>query len=546
HKDAFNCCSSLETVVLPDGLTALDMDAFSQCYNLQTLVLPESLTHIGAWNPDNNPLLQTTVSGDITYIGSAVNPYFAAIYVAEQCTVPTIADGAVLIAANLGSYNSNITNIIFPDSVRHIGEYAFHRCKNLTEIILPDGVLTVAQGAFDYSDDGATVRIPSSIEVLGTNFNSFDPTMNVLNGISYVGNEENPYLVAVAPVDTRPTAVSFADGVRVIAIGCFRSCHNLTELVIPEGVVTIAPEAFSNCRNLKTICLPASLRSLGDLAFYESVGIETITVAADNTAFRVENGALVETATQTLFWSDSAGYIPEGVKKIAEYAYYQHKNIADIILPDSVCEIGEYAFADSSLTSIVFPEALVGIPEAAFRGCNALSQVTFSEGLRYIKADAFYGCDLLESIDLPSTLLYLGDYAFYSCDLPQSIVIPEGVRSIPRGAFAFCSGLKNISLPTSLLSIHEEAFRATALETLELPDKVSSVGTNALPQDGTLTSVTLHSANIYFSKVFPASVTDIYFLDGTKDTWNKGTTAGYLAPLNAIVHCSDGDIAPIA
>jgi|GEM_PF-3036056 len=546
HEDAFNCCSSLENLVLPDALTALDMNAFSQCDKLQTLLLPESLTHVGAWNPDNNPLLQTTVLGDVTYIGSAANPCFAAIYIAEQCTTPMIADGTVLIAADLGRYNSNITNIILPDSVRHIGEYAFERCKNLSEIILPDGVLTVAQGAFNNSDHGAVVRIPSSIEVLGTNFDSFDPPMTVLNGISYVGNEENPYLVAVAPVDTYPTAVGFADGVRVIATGCFRNCHNLTELIIPDGVVYIGSEAFSNCRNLKMISLPASLRALGNLAFYESTGIEAVTVAGENTAFHVENGALIEAATQTLFWGDSAGCIPEGVKRIAEYAYYQHKDITDIVLPDSVCEIGECAFAASSLASVVLSESLVGIPQAAFRGCNQLNRVAFSEGLRYIEAEAFYGCDVLESIDLPSTLTFLGNYAFYSCDLLPNVVIPEGVRSISAGAFAFCSSLKSVSLPTSLLSIQNEAFRATVLETIDLPVKLDAVSANALPQDGTLTSVTLHRADIYFANGFPASVTDIYFPDGTMEVWNTGNAAGYLAPLSATVHCSDGDIAPIA
>ena len=65
----------------------------------------------------------------------------------------------------------------------------------------------------------------------------------------------------------------------------------------------------------------------------------------------------------------------------------------DIILPEGINRIADYAFEwCDGLESITLPKSLVSIGENAFAGCKYLKEISFEEGLKIIENFCFVGC----------------------------------------------------------------------------------------------------------------------------------------------------------
>lgn len=105
----------------------------------------------------------------------------------------------------------------------------------------------------------------------------------------------------------------------------------------------------------------------------------------------------------------------------------------DIVIPSKIKDrpvtiIGESAFEDYDLESVVLPDSVIMIGESAFKDCVCLEKVILSDSLEYIDGWAFDGCESLAQIDLPDSLKYLGGYAFGSCDSLDQLELPDDVK----------------------------------------------------------------------------------------------------------------------
>ena len=128
-----------------------------------------------------------------------------------------------------------------------------------------------------------------------------------------------------------------------------------------------------------------------------------------------------------------------------------------------VTEIGEGAFIyENDITSIVLPETVINIGYYAFRNCENLVSVELPGGLTKIGDGAFYECLSLESITIPNGVTHIGTSAFYDTNI-KSILIPDGVISIGDTAF-YMSALTSIVIPDSITSIGEHAFALCHLD----------------------------------------------------------------------------------
>ncbi len=122
---------------------------------------------------------------------------------------------------------------------------------------------------------------------------------------------------------------------------------------------------------------------------------------------------------------------------IGDYAFH-HTAITSLLIPGSVTEIGDNAFATCENITDIEMEALSNpchFGNYVFANCSALKHVTLSEKVVNIGDYQFNQCGLLESIRIPSTCETIGSYSFYECFSIHQMTIPEGVKLIKINAF---------------------------------------------------------------------------------------------------------------
>ncbi len=133
--------------------------------------------------------------------------------------------------------------------------------------------------------------------------------------------------------------------------------------------------------------------------------------------------------------------INEGVTEIEEDAFTKDKRIKKLILPDSLREIGEMAFADcSDLSEVEFNEGLFYIGRKAFCG-TAVEQLEFPASLRSISSLAFQNCEKLTSVKFGNSINFVGTFSFHSSAV-RSIVFPEGTGEFSSYALSDCDELE--------------------------------------------------------------------------------------------------------
>ena len=172
--------------------------------------------------------------------------------------------------------------------------------------------------------------------------------------------------------------------------------------------------------------------------------------------------------------------IPDSVTDIGDYAFEYCCSLSNMVIPNSVTKIGDYAFSDcSSLSKIVIPNSVTDIGDYAFAHCS-LSNIAIPDSVTAIGYGAFSGCRSLSKIVIPDSVTKIGDYAFSVCSSLSKIAIPDSVTDIGDYAFEYCSSLSNIVIPNSVTSIGAYAFYGcSSLSNIVIPDSVTTIGYGA-------------------------------------------------------------------
>jgi len=280
--------------------------------------------------------------------------------------------------------------------------------------------------------------------------------------------------------------------------------YRMRSLVIPETVKEIGDDAFYKCNDLKKVtfngtlkqwlemdveCSPLNQSQHVDLYLNNNVVAGDITI--DEGVKKIANYAFYKQAGITSIT------LPNSVEKVGNYAFYGLNKIKSITIPENVTEVGWFAFCDcvavtnvnilsnklsvlddyafrnlKNLKSIVLPNSLNEISEGLFRECENLETVVFPNDYRIIGAEAFFKCKKLKEITIPSALWNIGESALGGCETLREISLPENIKYIRDGVFQGCTSLEKVVCTSNLKEIGSGAFyNCINLKSIEKADK---------------------------------------------------------------------------
>ena len=357
----------LKQVCIPESVTHIGDKAFEDCRYLEQIVIPESVISIGnlvfkgCWK-----LKQITIPHSIKQIGD--NPFIA------PCLLYSNSDRFIinnemlidLYEKRLISYFGKGKDVVIPEIVTKIGNYAFYDCDSIERIIITHKIKSIGDYAFSHSSL-QSFCITESIEHIGKN--PFEACGVVEELMPWEDPTKRPS-VNITSNSGRFIVIKgmIIDKMQNKLITYF---ENDSMVSIPDDVITICDSAFAGCISVEQITIPDSVTSIGDSAF-EYTSIEQITIPNSVTSIGREAFGGCEQLSQI--------NLPNGISTIEEGTFDYCTNLRQITIPNTVKSIGKWAFACCPLTQIKLPKSIEFLGWRIFQGCHSLERIIIPNG----------------------------------------------------------------------------------------------------------------------------------------------------------------------
>ena len=392
----------------------------------------------------------------------------------ESLTGATLPEGINTIS-KYAFFGSGIKEMKMPNTVTTLGPSSFRMCQSLGKLELSNKLASIPENAFE---DTAikTITVPEGVKTIETYaFNSckqleevnLPASLETIGSSSFWSNEA-----------LREVHIAEQSKLTKIAEKAFEFSEKLKSINLPAGLKIIEANAFANCTGLSSIGLgeDSQLESLGERAlastaiktFYipESLKtfdkrplggcteLHTISVAENNTLFKSDNGVLFSKDGKTLLQypakkSGSTYNIPKTVNNIEDYAFQNVVGLDSLDIPNNVTNIGQNAFANSTINEIKIPESVKTIGTGAFYKTNNIQEVVLPNSLSVLPKSLFSNCENLTKVTFGANIKELPNSNFYNCENLNEIVIrSDKLKTIPKGAFNGASESVKITVPT--------------------------------------------------------------------------------------------------
>ena len=547
-NNAFYEKKTLTGITLPNSVTTIGEKAFYNCRSLTNVTIGDSVTSIGESAFYGTRLTSVNITDvaawcDISFDGYYANPLYSAdnLYVNEELITDLVIPDGVTTIGNYAFYDcSTLTKVTISDSVTTIGDSAFADCTSLTNVTIGDSVTTIGSLAFWGCSSLTSITIPNNVNTIGTKaFLSCSglTSLTLGNGLTSIGESAFRNCKSL-------TNVNISDRVTTIGEGAFAYCSSLTSVTIPDNLATIGSNVFCNCTNLQEF--------KGKFASYDGRCL-------------IIDGVLNSFAPYDL----TEYSIPDGVTSIGDYAFENCTSLTYISIPESVTSIGIYAFSGCKCLSKVLCYATVppSLGSCAFDNnangrkifvyeesvkpyksawahyessiyneggsCAYVTKINYTTkdglivtssrlpivrniyengvGTMYVSGkqisipnSAFHGCKSLTSITIPNNVTTIGDFAFADCTSLTNVTIGDSVTTIGSDAFTGCSSLTSITIPNNVTAIGNFAFGGcSTLTSITIGDSVTTIGSHAFSGCSSLTSITIpNNVNTIGTKAF--------------------------------------------
>jgi hypothetical protein len=188
-------------------------------------------------------------------------------------------------------------------------------------------------------------------------------------------------------------------------------------------------------------------------------------------------------------------YIQERPVIVIGEKAFMEKGLTSVIIPDIVTDIGQKAFAHNKLTKVIIPNSVTDIDPLAFAE-NRLIDITISNNVHHITIGAFYN-NKLTSLTIPDSVTVIAQSAFEQNNL-TNLTIPDTVTIIWQRAFAH-NRLTNVTISKGLSLIRGEVFLNNQLTSITIPDGIKHITESAFAHNK-LTNLTIPDSVISIRK----------------------------------------------
>ena len=468
-KYAFNNCTDLKSISIPNTISEIGSEAFYNCNGLGSIVIPanvEKIVGYAFWGCTNLKELKFEDGENALSwsLGDLVSTYKSLF---SDCPLKSVYLGRNIdytsehpFGGTLKSpfYHNSLSVVEFGGSFSVLASYFFEGCSNIKTIKIPQNVTSI--GSYAFYQCGRLLE------------------------------------------------VEFGTGLSSISSYAFSGCNSLSSIIIPDNVVSIGSYAFQDCPNLRSVVIGNGISRIEDYVFSGSTHLTSFTVGSNVSyiskyAFCQKYDAYYPSYSKPIktIWltnTPPSGYLnAEGtVNYVSNELYTSLKTKKNYPFLSSIFEVGGIKYVpvspsekkcdaidclyDASAKSITLT------PNVSYRGidmdlveimpylcCNNQYIVDVQWNVvNDIPNNSFQSCKSLKDFIIKEHITSIGEYALSDCISLVDFVIPTSVKTIDGGALSGCSSLTSITIPQSVTTINNNVFNGcTSINSVIIQDR---------------------------------------------------------------------------